>query len=642
MILHLNGCHSVLSSVSAPATREQERFTHLLWWIAGGLVLYCLALTILTGDIGFEGDDWWIFSWPFWLGFPKSLWVYARESLRPIEGLYWIGLYQLVGLNKPVFHFFSLILLAAASVLMGACLNKAFPRRPLLVTLATLFAFFLPTVSCLTYVVTTDNSRLSLLLFWLAALRFQDWAEGSLSWRGLAKPVAIYLAAFLTYEAPTFLIFAVPFLVWPIHLRHRDRLSDRDFLVRTGVAIFATFGLAVAIRFAFLCGGAVTHRHLYPPLDLLWSYPALLPFYLAAPFAEITPAGWAWIFGVAVALGACALIFVAGRSEREQTGPPEPAPAHEGRYIVVLAVVIALLGMLPYQLAGYGSVTPTLADTVQVKWGLAPGIETSWFNFNWSSRIYSSASFGLALLFAALLTFWKRPTLKIAGKAAAVACLLVMAVFHTGLSVDWKEAAHIRNELTQSLVSQVPDVKSNTGFVFLNLDSRHKRAAVFRGWMGLRSLVRMLYDDPTLQAWYLYPLAWKWPNEFHQQGFVLPKGFVSRGMKMNAPVPHGNLLLFNREGNKLELVDKISPKDGLAPTGIAWRGGDALVSNPSRIVAWSDITSDPRRRVHNSWTNGLIATLHLSKLHLARGVLNKWVYALQRGGMYKSALSRAR
>ena len=161
------------------AMREREGFDNILWSLAGGLFLYCLVLTIITGDIGFEGDDWWIFSWPFWLGFPKSLWVYAKEALRPVEGIYWIGLYQLFCLYKPVFHFFSQLLLAGAAILMGACLVKAFPQRRVLASLAVLFAFFIPTVSCLTYVVTTDNSRLSLLLFWLFSLKFQNWAERS-------------------------------------------------------------------------------------------------------------------------------------------------------------------------------------------------------------------------------------------------------------------------------------------------------------------------------------------------------------------------------------------------------------------------------------------------------------------------------
>lgn len=622
--------------------REREGLIHVLWLIAGGLFVYCLVLTIITGDIGFEGDDWWIFSWPFWLGFPKSLWVYARESLRPVEGIYWIGLYQLVGFNKPVFHLFSQLLLAGAAILMGACLNKAFPQRRVVVTLAVLFAFFLPTVSCLTYVVTTDNSRLSLLLFWLSALKFQNWAERSPSWRGLMMPITIYWLAFLTYEAPTFLIFVVPLLVWPIHLRHRDHVGDSRFLVQVFGAITAAFALAIAIRFAFLSGGAVGHRHFLPPWELLWSYPALLPFYLQAPFTDIAPAGWAWILGAFVAIGTAVAVLSLSRTDPLQGGEGQPAPVHDLRYIVVTGVAIVVLGMFPYQLAGYGSASPTLMESVLVKWGLVPTGEASWFNFNWSSRIYSAGSFGLAILLAAVLAGWQGTRLRLIGRVAAVACVCLMAVFHAGLSVDWREAAGIRNELIQSMVSQVPDVKSDTNFVFLNLDSRHKRAAVFRGWMGLRSLVRMLYDDPKLGAWYMYPYAWKWPNEIHQQAFVLPRGFVSRGMKMDSPVPHDSLLIFNRRGDKLELLDKISPKDGLAPTGIAWRGSDSLASNPSRIVAWSDVTIDPRRRVHNSWTNGLIATLHLSRIRLARGVINKWTYALQRGRMYRSVVLKAR
>ena len=60
-----------------------------------------------------------------------------------------------------------------------------------------------------------------------------------------------------------------------------------------------------------------------------------------------------------------------------------------------------VLGMLPYQLAGYGSFTPRLVETLMAKCGLMPEGDLSWFNFSWASRIYSSASFGVAILLAA-------------------------------------------------------------------------------------------------------------------------------------------------------------------------------------------------------------------------------------------------
>ena len=144
-------------------------------------------------------------------------------------------------------------------------------------------------------------------------------------------------------------------------------------------------------------------------------------------------------------------------------------------------------------------------------------------------------------MLAALLTGWRSVTMKIATKVTAVAALGIMAIFHAGLSTDWKEAAHIRNEVLSSLISQVPDVKSGTNFVFLDLESSHGRAPIFRGWGGLKELIRMLYDDHRLGAWYIYPYSWRWPNKLFNQAIVTQNGFVSRGMQLEHPAPHDSL-----------------------------------------------------------------------------------------------------
>ncbi len=78
----------------------------------------------------------------------------------------------------------SLLLLAGSAVLMGVALDQAFPGRRVFVFIAVLLAFFLPPVSCLTYVMFTDNSRLSMLLFWASVIAFQRWAQKSSPWRG--------------------------------------------------------------------------------------------------------------------------------------------------------------------------------------------------------------------------------------------------------------------------------------------------------------------------------------------------------------------------------------------------------------------------------------------------------------------------
>jgi len=600
-----------------------------LWYAAGGLALYCIALTVLTGDIGFDGDDWWVLACPFWNSFPYSILEYAREFLRPIEGVYWIGLFEIFGFNKPVFHFCSLLLLAGASVLMGFALSRAFPGRRLFVVLAVFLAFFLPTVSCLTYVLFTDNSRLALMLFWASVLAFQSWATKFKDWTGLWLPVVLYVASFLTYESSGFLLFLVPLLVWPVFSLRADRFSDTGFPLRLGVGMSSAFSLALAIRFLFLSGGAVAQRHFLPPTELLWSYPALLPFYLVAPFTWISSDGWAWLLAMLMAAAISALILaVAGTGNDGNAADVFRRKKSYLGCILLVGLGIAFLGMLPYQLAGYGSSTPKLAETLMAKCGLVPDGNLAWFDFNWASRIFSSASCGVAILIAALATAPRRKTARIASISVAVVALAFMVLFHAGLSKDWKGAAATRNDLIRSLVAHVPDVRSESNFVFLDLECYHGRAPVIRRWSGLRELVRMLYRDRTLGAWYLYPCCWEWPNKVFQKAFVCPRGFVSRGMKMDQPAPHDSLVILKRSGNELVMLNKIEPRDGSVSTGIAWLDAKELKSNRDRILAWSDAPPSEARLASNAWDSGLIATLNLYRVRFSLSYLRGRTYVV--------------
>ncbi|HTY22480.1 MAG TPA: hypothetical protein VMC85_05085 [Desulfomonilaceae bacterium] len=608
---------------------------------AAGLIVYCLILTALAGDIGFDGDDWQVLSWPYWHSFPGSWLGYTREFLRPVEGLYWIGMFELFGFNNTAFHLLSLLLLAGSCCLMAVCLSKAFPDDRTFVSISMLFAFFLPTVSSITYLVFTDNSRLSLLLFWASVLAFQIWTERSAPWRGLILPVFIYVLSFLTYEAPSFLVFVVPMLCLPVHKLCVNRLSDKEFYLRLGIGIFAGFATALAIRFLFLKGGAVEHVSIVPPLQLLWAYLGLLPFYIAAPFTSIPSDLWIWALGAGVAAWATSLLFIFNSVRRSKSDSKDDLHRHRKvLYKLVLGLTILLLGMLPYQLAGYGLAHPGVVDTLLAKWGFAAAGHPNSFNFNEASRVYSSASCGLAILFAALLCAWSSNKARLAAKIGAVAALGFMVMFHAGLSIDWKEAAAIRNGLVKSLVEHVPDVKPRTNFVFLNLESYHKRAAIIRGWGGLRALIRILYDDPTLGAWYLYPSASEWPNSSLQQAIVLRTGFVTRGIEMNEPASHDSLLVFTRSGTNMVLLDKISSDDGLTVTGIDWKGARSIHSNADRIMWWSDMSMNPRRPDRNSCTTGLISSLRLSGIRPAFMSARRWSSPLRVKAMGKLLLRK--
>ena len=575
---------------------------------------YSVILTILSGNFGFDGDDWWVLGWAYWHKFPGSILGYAKDFLRPVEGIYWISMFQFFGFNRIAFHFASLTLLATSCILMGKCLSKAFPSRSSFVVLSTMVAFFLPMVSCLTYIVFTDNSRISLLLFWASTLTFQLWSEKPSSWPRLVIPVCLYLCSFLTYESPSFLIFVIPLLVWPIHKRNRT-ISDKRFLIFLAGAIFVSFTGAIICRYTFMNGGVVDAAGLTPSTELLWSYLVLLPFYLIAPFKSLPGLSWPVFLGAMSTVWSIFVIYNTKSRPQNGESPKQNCVQNvpnETLYIVILGFGILFLGMAPYQIAGYGSSDPKIIDTVWAKLGMINDPHPAWFNFNEASRIYSSASYGMAILIAVAATVWKRNIVRNTAQILIAVAIGFMAAFHAGLSLDWKEASMIRNKLIGSLAIKAPSVRNGTNFVFVDLELYHKRAAVIRGWSGLRELIRMLYNNPSLGAWYVYPSDTAWPNTSRQQAIISPTGFISRGMDLDRPAQSGTLLIFRRQESNLLLLNKLSSNDDFVQSGISWQGCDELRSNPTRIIDWCYITTNPRGSSKNPWNTGLIPSLGLA------------------------------
>ena len=594
----------------------------VLIFLAGIFLIYSLVVILFSGDIGFDGDDWWVLGWAYWHHFPQSIIGYASEFLRPVEGVYWISMFQLFGFNSLAFHLCSFLLMVGACILMGRCLQNAFPNRSDFVVLAVIFAFFLPTVSSLTYLVFTDNSRLSMLIFWGCVVAFQFWARTPLSISRLIPPISLYLLSFLTYEASSFLIFVIPLLVWPVHKRVQN-CSDKKFLFIVGTALVVSFGAALIIRFLFLNGGVVVNKTLIPSWELFWTYFALLPFYMIAPFTYFPINYWVWIISLVaiICFGAAIFYSLSMPGMRSSAATNLDVSAYQRAYILALGLMILLLGVAPYQIAGYGSETPKIVDTVVAKWSGLSNVKTDWFNFNEASRIYSSGSFGIAIILSALATTWKSARIRCVGVITAMIVIGMMILFHVGLSLDWQEAAEIRRNIIQSLVAQVPNVTPKTNFVFLDLESYHKRAAVIRGWAGLRELVRLLYSEKSLGAWYVYDNTEENPNTCEQQAIVLPNGFASRGLSLDKPAPHSSLLVMKRSGDSLIMLNNITPSDLLKDAEISWRQYGKLSSNPNRILTWHAIACDKTRLSRNQWTSGLIKTLGLVRPGVTAGLL---------------------
>jgi hypothetical protein len=544
--------------------REAVPNTRIIGWIAAGLVACSVSAASLIGDIGFQGDDWWQFSWPYWHAFPYSIWEYIKASRRPIEGLYTVLAFETFGLNRIWYNLSALLLSAGSCLLMAACLKRAFPDRDSFVALSAVFAFVLTPLSNLVYMFHTDNSRVSVLLFWVSVWAFQRWARVSPSWFGLMFPVSMYCLATLTYENTTFLIFTVPLFVWPIHTRFQNELSERTFLLRLSSGIAAGFAVFVLVRFAVFSGGAVGHSSLIPPWSLAWTYIANLARYCLAPFGDFSSDKMAWVWGGLVALITCGLL---SRCARGDFVGNERAMSwnQSSLYIALVGLAILVLGMLPYLMAGYDS---SLGFTSQ-------------------SRIYSSATYGVAILLGVLFTATANRKARLCLKTAAVVGIALMAVFFMSLRNNWQEAAEKRDQLCASLLEQVPDVAEGTTFLFLDLQcylSGHagQSAVVFQGVDGLGEFVRMLYKKKNVYAYFLYPIEDAAVDKEGRCAVASPHGIVARGCAPRPQIPLDSLLILMRQGSKLVLIDAISESDRLA--AIDWNGVTAVRSNRNLIL----------------------------------------------------------
>jgi hypothetical protein len=534
--------------------------------IALVLFTFSLSLALLIGNIGFQGDDWWQFSWPYWFPFPQSIWEYVKASSRPIEGVYTVLAFDVFGLNRILYTLSALILSSGSCLLLASTLKRAFPSKTSLPVIAAFFAFFLTPVSNLIYMFHTDNSRLSMLFFWISAFSFQRWAQRSCSWIGLIPPALFYLLAAFTYENTTFLLFGVPLLVWPVYIQGKDTVAKKTFFIRLCTGIIGSFILFVLVRFSVFSGGAVKQSSLIPPINLVSKYFSNLIIYAAYPFHDIPRDYVSWLWAMPVALVLAALVFNSlRRGPLSQVQRKEPS--NQGSlYIGMLGITFVILGMLPYLMAGYSS---TIGFTSQ-------------------SRIYSSASFGLGILLASIVVTPAHPKTRALTHTLAIIAICLMAAFMAGLRQEWQAAERQRQKLTRTLLEQVPHVAPGSTFLFLDLQSYITaggvdRAVVFQGVDGLGEWARILYRNRNVYAYFLYSKGEAFNDDEGRTASVSPKGVIARGSVTRGLIPLDSLIIVKRDGNRLRILDSLSEKDHQA--AINWKGISKITTNRNLIVS---------------------------------------------------------
>ncbi len=535
--------------------------------ITGMMMLY-FAFSIavflyLTGDIGFQGDDWWIFGIPFWNSFPESLLIYAQESKRPVEGFYWLTLYETFGLYEPAFLAGSLILLALSCLMMTRCLLTAFPRYKEWAVMSGLLAFVITPLANLVYMLHTDNSRISCLFFWISVWFFQSWAKESKKILKLIVPVVFYCLATLTYENCALLIFSVPFMVFPVFGRHGGSDSTVRFFTKLGLVTISSFIIFLSIRFIVFGGGAVGHKSLTPPLELAFSYLTVFVQYIALPAQSIRfdPGNLLW----ACLYGLFSLFLLkwglGGYILSEAWTTDDVPPPDNFIWMILCSFSIFGLGMAPYLLAGY---SPELGFTSQ-------------------SRIFSSAGFGAALIICLPLALVNgSKALGSAIKYSLAAFIFVNALSQISLRSDWIQAKIHRDNITKSMLSNVPRVQDGANFLFLDLQYYlSNNAVVFQGVDGLNEWIKIVYGNRKVNAYFLYPF-----REDHvdpeKEASISKDGVSARGSAMQGRLPLDSLILMERKADSLNTLEQITREQ--QKISAHWDDVEKIRSNQELII----------------------------------------------------------
>ncbi len=528
------------------------------------LVSFAVILLFMIGDIGFQGDDWWILARGYWHPFFSALSTYTADSSRPIEGIYWISIFKIFGFNRFAFQFFSLSLFVAGIILFALCVYKLFPEKPILAVISAFVVTALPTTASLTYILHTDNSRLAIVFFWLSVLLFQRWTEKSTSWVGLILPVFLYCLGSLTYETATLLIFSIPFFTSPIYLRQEaPKERPAQFFTRMAVGIFGGLAFFLAVRFIAFKGGAVSQSSIFPDPKLFWSYLYSFASYLMLPFIEPAHNPWSLLWGASLALSS--IIIALNLLIHSKAVHPGK---FESIYLLFLGLIVFALGSLPYMLAGYSA---EIGLTSQ-------------------SRVFSSASFGFALIAAALVSAPQSRIVK-GGVIVVVGLLIgVWGSFYAEMRLNWQLAAKIRDNCCCRMLAAVPNVKDGTVFLLFKGQSYiPQKAAIFHGVDGTSDFIKMLYNNRSVDAYFLYPEAVARRHEEGREAIVTKAGIKPRG-RIGTPAPLDNMVILERWsdsdlgpfGATWQVMPSLTKNSAIA--AIKWKGVDQISTNQNLIL----------------------------------------------------------
>lgn len=513
------------------------------------LIVYSFWLVNYAGFLGFVGDGWQIIGLSWNKTFAQAL-ASITNDFRPVEAIFWIFEFKMLGLNSQWSHFVSLFLLCIGSYFFGLFIYRFVTHDKWIVCTAVLVSFFYPATMRLTFILATDNSRLSAIFFWLAML-----VSGSV-WLGASKPGfrqllcllvsgVLFLFSFLTYENFIFVLFLLPIITL---FSVTDHLQVKNFLKCTGFCLFI-FILFLIIRSQLLGGGAVKATSMSSLLHYLAGVTELLTYNTAIAFRNMTHVKYLESFYVGLLILLLSFILFCRLSDLK---------ANRRSLLASWAIAVAgvLLSVLPYVLAGYrGSLAP-----------LSNG------------RIFSSFSYALAISIVYLLKPLSRHKGFSIVKGMMVLLIIGWVADHVSRIDDWQQAARLQGRLYRSLVKQIPEVGKDTSLLLIDFQQYlDEKAVVYEGVRGSLLIPGVIYGDYTIKGYLAYSKE-QFQGRAEIATIVSSLGITPRD---SALLDASRILLIQQENMEVRLLDQVTSVDDY---NFIWKDGKTVVTSNKELL----------------------------------------------------------
>ncbi len=197
------------------------RSLSIIWlqhaWI-GVAVTFAISLFLWVGGYladFYSAEDFLLFNFAETHSFMDAIKAFFLEHGRFLEGVWWIGLYKVTGYEPAIQHFISLLLNIAVASLASFVLyrsSKSFQNA--FFASGFLMAVFLnPFTVRWGLILSGDNSRISIMLFFGSIVFFQNWLLSGKRTTWAILGFLCFAVATFTYESIILMFPAVIFIL---------------------------------------------------------------------------------------------------------------------------------------------------------------------------------------------------------------------------------------------------------------------------------------------------------------------------------------------------------------------------------------------------------------------------------------------